>query len=579
MSGTAIPASEFINIIPAVLEPSAPPLQMNAVFVDEDPSIPIGTVQGFPTLASVQDWYGPTSPQAGFAEIYFAGYTNCTQLPGMLYFTQFNAAAVGAYLRGGSVAAMSLATLQGFSGTISIEIDGREVTTPDINLASATSFSNAAQLIQAGLQSSGAIFSGTATLVESTEVMTVVSTVSGELHIGDVVVDADGDIPAGTTVVSFGTYTPGTGTGTVNLSADATATVADAEAITVSSTATCTYDTLRTAFVISSATTGATSTIAYPTDDSLSPDLLLLQDDGAVLSQGAAAATPAGVMNAVVAQTQNWATFMTTFEPAVDVKLAFAEWLQGQNNGFAYIAWDSDAGPTTSDDDPDCFAQQVAAAEYSGVVCVWDPTGDTAAFGCSIAASINFAATAGRTNFAYRSQTGLLPQVTDPTIWANLKANGYNAYINVATRSQQLKWFQSGVISGPWDWIDSYINQIYWNSVFQNDFAELLSNVGAIPYTQLGYEMLANALSSDIQAMGNFGAWVKGVTLSASQQTEINSAAGLTIAPTLQSQGWYLQISDPGPTVRAARGSPDCTFWYTDGGSVQQINMSSVDVE
>jgi hypothetical protein len=39
-----------------------------------------------------------------------------------------------------------------------------------------------------------------------------------------------------------------------------------------------------------------------------------------------------------------------------------------------------------------------------------------------------------------------------------------------------------------------------------------------------------------------------------------------------------LQILDPGATVRAERGSPVINFWYTDGGSIQFITMSSLDI-
>jgi hypothetical protein len=59
----------------------------------------------------------------------------------------------------------------------------------------------------------------------------------------------------------------------------------------------------------------------------------------------------------------------------------------------------------------------------------------------------------------------------------------------------------------------------------------------------------------------------------------VNAAAGLAIDTVLSSQGWYLQILDATPQVREARGTPPCTFWYMDGGSVQNINLASVEVQ
>jgi Protein of unknown function (DUF3383) len=567
----ALPASAFVNVIPGVLTPGGSPLSLNAVFVDQDPSIPIGSVLGFANLAAVNAWFGADSTEAQYAAIYFAGFTNCDQLPSQLYFVQYNVNAVAAYLRGGTVAGVPLATLQGYSGTITLEVNGETVSSANINLSSATSFTNAAALITSGLQSPGSIFNGTGTVVGSSNQLQITAVAAGALHIGDTVVGTN--IPAATTITAFGTGTGGVGTYTMSATATGSG---SGETIHVTSAATCTYDSQRAAFVITSPTTGSASTIAYPTDTSLSPDLNLTQIYGAVLSQGAAPATAAGTMATVVAANQNWASFMTTWEPILSLKLAFAAWATTQNQRYAYVCFDSDVTPTQGSD-PSCFAQQVIGD--NGIISVWNPDGTKAAFICSIIASINFSEINGRTTFAYRSQAGLVPDVTSLTVYQNLKANGYNAYCAVATANANFQFLQPGQISGIWTWIDPYIDQIYWNAAFQLAFLNLLTQIKAVPYTPAGYNLLRETLSPLITAMGAFGAWVSGVTLAGNQIAEINQAAGLDISTTLSSQGWYLQILDPGATARGNRTSPDITFWYTDGGAIQQINMSSIDVE
>lgn len=75
-------------------------------------------------------------------------------------------------------------------------------------------------------------FTGTASLVGASVVMTVVTQTAGVLNVGDALTGTG--IPAGTTVASFGTYTKAAGTGTVNMSAAASATEA-AEAVTSTS--------------------------------------------------------------------------------------------------------------------------------------------------------------------------------------------------------------------------------------------------------------------------------------------------------------------------------------------------------
>jgi len=582
----SIPASALANVIPGVLGAGGNPLSLNAVFLTGDPSIPIGVAQPFANAVDVSDWFGPAAPETVLANVYFAGYNNCTTLPGTLYFVQFNTAPVAAYLRGASVASLSLAQLQALSGTLTLSIEGQPNTSAAINLSGATSFTNAASLIQAGLQSSTAVFSGTAS--QSAGVVTISATASGELAVGNVLEGTGVSGPA--TITSFGTYTTVAGTGTVNVSTSATVSSGTA---TVAGSALVTYDTLRDAFVITDGLgTGVVSTIGFPTTDSFATGLKLTAAAGAVTSQGAAANTPAGVMGAVVAATQNWATFMTVSEQTLGNKEAFAAWVQTTNQRYLYVCQDSDSSPTTSPDATGSFGNIVNAANDTGVMPVYDisGTGVLAAFQCAIAASVNYQQQNGRTMFAFRGQSGLAAQVTNQTVYDNLIANGYNCYAAFATANQQFTQNQPGQISGPFEWADTYIGQIQLNASLQLALMTLLQTVPAVPYLTRGYNLIRSALvgsaasgnsppTGPISAALYFGTIVAGVTLSGTQSAALNTATGDAGATaTIQNTGWYLQILDPGAIVRGGRGSPTINLWYTDGGSVQKISMSSVDV-
>lgn len=564
----SIPASALVNVIPGVLGAGGNPLSLNAVFLTADPSIPQGTAQPFPTLASVSNWFGPNAIETTMAAVYFNGFIGCEVLPGLLYFANYNASAAAAYLRGGSVAALTLAALQALSGTLIITVNGEVVTSASINLSAATSFSNAASLIQTGLDSSGDIFSGTASTSGSSTTLTIATTVSGALHVGDVI--AGTGITGGTTIASIGTYNGVSGT--VILSAPMT--VASSTPVTVSSTATCTYDALRQAFVITSPTTGAVSTIGFATG-TLAAGLLLTSALGAVTSQGAAAATAAGVMNGIIAVTQNWATFTTTWEPILSVKLAFAAWVTAQNQRYTYVCYDSDVTALAANASG---SFGVLTATYTGVVAIWNPSGLIAAFFCGATASINFSETNGRITYAFKGQAGLVPDITTASSALNLISNGYSFYGSYATANQQFQQYQNGAISGVWKWADTYINQIWLNSNFQLALMELLANTKSVPYVTQGYHLIRAALLDPIHDAKTFGAIQSGVELSNAQIAEVNQAAGLAIDGALFQAGWYLQILDPGAIVRGGRGSPVITFWYTDAGSVQKINMASIDV-
>jgi hypothetical protein len=92
--------------------------------------------------------------------------------------------------------------------------------------------------------------------------------------------------------------------------------------------------------------------------------------------------------------------------------------------------------------------------------------------------------------------------------------------------------------------------------------------------------MIEQALSTPIQQFVNFGGCAAGTTLSGAQIAEINAAAGgIDAATAVQNQGWYLQVLNGTAQVRAARSSPPINFWYSDGGSVQQINIASIEVQ
>ena len=583
----SIPALALADVIPGVLGAGGNPLSLNSVYLTNDPSIPIGTVQAFASATDVSDWFGPNAPETVLANVYFAGFTNCTVLPGTLYFAQYNTASVAAYLRGGSVASLTLAELTALSGTLTVTVDGVQVVSAAINLSGATSFTNAATLLQAGLQTTGNVWSGTAS--QAAGVVTVATTVSGELHIGDVM-NGSGVEPS-STILSFGTYTTTAGTGTVNVGTSGTVSLA---AATVTIAPTVTYDTLRDSFVITSPVTGITSTIGFGDNGALSQGLNFTVATGAVTSQGAAATTPAALMAIVVSQTQNWCTFLTVSEQSLSNKEAFAAWCQtpAALNRFLYVAQDSDSSPTTTPNATGSFGNIVNAAQDTGVMPVYDISGSgvIAAFQTAIAASINFNQQNGRTVAAFRGQAGLVAQVTNQTIYNNLIANGYNCYAAFATANQQFVQNQPGQISGAFKWFDTFINQVYLNSQFQLAIMTLMATVPAVPYVTRGFNLIRNALVGNAATQNSpptgpieqalyFGSIVKGVSLSGTQSAALNSATGDSGATaTIQNTGWYLQILDPGAIVRGGRGSPTINFWYTDGGSIQKISMSSVDV-
>jgi hypothetical protein len=580
---TTIPVGQLINVTPNVLPAGGDALFLNGLILTTSTGrVPYGSVQSFPTAAAVATFFGASSKEASLASVYFNGYIGASATPGALLFTTYPNTAIAAFLRGSSVASLTLTQLQVLSGTLNLTVDGYARNVANISLAAAVSFSNAATIMQTALNGSAPanLSSFTGSLAGGT--MTVTGLTSGTINPGTTVNGTGLSSPSGVIILAqLSGSTGGTGTYTVTSAGTLGSQTLSTAAVPI----TVTYDSVSGGFLFTSGNTGNLSSIQYATG-LLATSLNLTQATGGVISQGTAAGTPGPFMSSIINITQNWALFMTAFNPDSVVgvntnKLLFALWTSQQNDRYGYVAWDTDASPTVTVPAASSLGQEVIAAGYSGTFCIWEPSETyVAAFILGIAAALDFSQTNGRATFAYRSQSGLTPGVTDPTTASNLIANGYNFYGAYATANQNFQWLQPGSVSGPFVWMDSYVNQIQMNAQFQLTLADLESNTGSIPYTPAGYSIIANSLLTPINAALNFGTIRAGVTLTSSEILEINSVAGNNnAANAVSTRGWYLQVSDPGAAVRIARGSPVMNFWYADGEAVQMMSLNSIDVQ
>ncbi len=517
-----IPASMLVNIQPSVLSAGGNAMDMNGLLLTSSTRVPIGTVMSFPTAAAVEAYFGGGSAPALFA---------------------------GGGLNGSNIS-MGAGYFGGYTNSTK---------KPGALLVSQYNLVDVPGYIRGGsgltLAQVQAIVSGTLTVVVGG-----VSKTSSALNLS-----AASSLSNAAALIQAAFTTPGF---------------------------TVTYDSVAAAFKITGTSSGVANTVEFPTGANAAP-LLLTSATGAVLSQGADAlltTTTSAFMNAITAITTNWATFSTDFDPdggsGNAFKLAFAAWVNGQNNRYAYVGWDTDITPTESVPAAASFGQLLDDNSYSGTSPVWEPSDyNYAAFMMGWAASLDFERKDGRTTLAFRNQAGLVPTVTSQAVAINLGGNpqalgdfgnGYNYYGDFATANDEFQNFQRGTISGPFQWFDSYVNQIWLNNALQQALMTLLTNTNSIPYNAAGRALIEAACADPIIAALNFGAIRTGVALSEQQKAEVNAAAGLDISATLFSQGWYLQVLPGTAQVRQNRTSPPITLWYMDGQSVQAISLASI---
>lgn len=148
-----IPASDIVVVNPGVVGSGGNPLALNGVILSTNALLPTAAVRSFASPDAVKAFFGAASAEYAIAQVYFLGFDNSTIKPGTLYFSPYVNTARAAWLQSGNLSAMSLTDLQALSGVLTVTIDGVAKTSSSINLATATSFSNAASMIDAGFVS------------------------------------------------------------------------------------------------------------------------------------------------------------------------------------------------------------------------------------------------------------------------------------------------------------------------------------------------------------------------------------------------------------------------------------------
>ena len=331
------------------------------------------------------------------------------------------------------------------------------------------------------------------------------------------------------------------------------------------------YSSVTNGFIVTNNTTGDTGSLSYvstgATGTDLSAMLGLREADGAVLYSGSSALTPAQVMESVVNQTQNFVSFTCIGEMTEADVRGFAEWTNGKGVSYFFSAWvNSNVTAAIA------LKALLDTNEYAGTSVVYG-SAEYAVFIMAEAASIDWNRRQGVINFAFKHQGGLAAMVTDGTEATALEAGGVNYYGRWATRNPEFVFLYNGTIGGDYKYIDAWINAIWFRSAMQISCMDGLNMAGRVPYNELGYTQIKAWLQDPINTAILNGVIDAGVVLSEKQKAELYVEAGEDISETLFTEGYFVQVEDPGANVRAERGTPIINVWYTYGGSVNKLNI------
>lgn len=346
---------------------------------------------------------------------------------------------------------------------------------------------------------------------------------------------------------------------------------------TMSSGVSITYSSLHRAFIIVSGSTGANSIVEYgqtaATGTDLSDILNLTEAAGATTSAGSEALSVTANIAAIRAVSENWFSYTTLWVTGSTEILELAKWAS-DNYGWLYVPYSEDVQLPDQNVDTDIASKLIENA-YDHTAIIYGSR-DYAVMLISAIAGVAWQQLNGVMTFAFKSQSGLAAYVTNLTEAVTLESKNCNYYGKFATRNSDFVFFYPAKLSASnYSFVDSYVNAVWLNNSLQLALMDGLTSINSAPYNDTGYTMIRAWMMDTIASALNNGTIHTGVSLTEAQRNQLLNEAGLDISGELTNDGYYLQINDPGANIRARRETPNINLWYTYGGAVQRIEVTS----
>lgn len=338
-----------------------------------------------------------------------------------------------------------------------------------------------------------------------------------------------------------------------------------------------TYNSNIGGFIITSKATGETSRVKAATGDSA--DVLGLSEAaGAVESVGSGALTPAANMDAVTDVATNWVTFTTLYEADEDEIIGLAQWSNDQDVDYLYCPYTTSAADTLPSNKSN-LPNKMKELNLEGVALTYGGL-NYAILIMAIAGSIDWNRENGLPTFKFKSQSGLAASVIDETTSENLIGMNVNYYGRYATRADEFILFAEGaMLGGDYGYIDTYLGMVWLKNKLQRALMSGLTSIGRVPYTDSGYTIIHAWMSDPITQAKLNGVIQAGVSLSQAQKAQLINEIGEDVSNTIYTDGYYVQVDDPGANARANRESPTIGIWYTYGGAVHKLDVPLALVE
>lgn len=509
---SAVSTSKFVKITPKVLAATGSGFTLTGLVLTKNNALPFAQPYGFASADAVMGYFGTGSAEHNFSKAYFNANTAKNRNPKEIIFCNYVTAPAAAWLRGAQCDA-SVADLEAVEdGAFNIKIGGTDISLTEISFDGLASYSAIAGAIQTKLRAAGETAVFTAATVE--------------------------------------------------------------------------WDAFFKGFKITLGGSAAEDTLSYASAPASGTDLSALlklrESDGAVLSEVNPSALSAGeYLDKITNITKaffSWTRLWTLSDDAdrIAEDLSFAKWNAEQGVRFAFVEYDESSTDKNANSSAD-FASKLKEANYAGTICNYG-SADLAAFVMGTLAAIDFEQPNSRITLAFK--TGATTEVTcdNDLDYDALTSKGYNCYVRDASAANTFTGYQRGSITGNYRYADAYADHVWLNDAMQVSLRAALGNANALPYTEASYGRLLGSIKSNIDTAIQAGVINIGVEPSDDAVMAIASETGLEpagIRSSLYNTGWIFWAKSPSAAARADRESPILRFWYSDGGAIQKIDLTS----
>lgn len=292
------------------------------------------------------------------------------------------------------------------------------------------------------------------------------------------------------------------------------------------------YDSSLSRFVITSATTGADSTMGYATG-SLATVLGMSEgSNGAVLSDGSAITTAVNAVAESAELTNNFYSF-AFLTSVTGEEEAIATWVKAQNVRYMWSL-----GVTTAN----ASTMASALAEYDGVGLTLNA--DCVFLPMAIAAAINYDLPNASVDFMYQQAAGIDASVTSATDQEAYDAIRVNYYGTTQQAGNLISFYQDGKLQGSIPSMGVYVNEAWLKDALFTSILNLRLSLDSLPANETGLAYVKTAIQEVIGKAQNNGVISAGKTLDSTQKAYVGQITGDKNAwQSIQSIGYWLNAT------------------------------------